>query len=221
MHLIDLPDWARDRGRRSRNFGQVNRAQTALVVVDLQKAFTAPHLPMAARMTDEIIPACNPLIDAAREAGIRIVFLRHTYSDAPDKALPSWQILSPRRARLYEDLRPESAGHDLSERLHYQAGDMVVDKYRMSAFVEGSSKLDAQLRAEAIDTLIICGAITNGCCEATARDAMMMGYRILFAEEATGTRTDEEHNASLLNLALLVADVRPNADLISIMQAAG
>lgn len=220
MHRIDLPDWARERGRRSRHFGQVNRAQTALVVVDLQKAFTAPHLPMAEKIVSEIIPACNELIDAARDAGIRIVFLRHTYSDAPDKALPPWQIVSPRRAQLHEDLRLEASGHELSEHLHFQSGDKQVKKYRMSAFIEGSSDLNTQLLADGVDTLIICGAITNGCCEATARDAMMMGYRILFAEEATGTRTDEEHNAALLNLALLVADVRPNSDLISIMQAA-
>jgi len=46
----------------------------------------------------------------------------------------------------------------------------------------------------------VTGTLTNCCCESTARDAIALDYQVLFASDATAALTDEEHNASLLNL---------------------
>ena len=73
----------------------------------------------------------------------------------------------------------------------------IVDKARFSAFIPGTCNLDELLRARGIDTLIITGCLTNGCCESTARTGMENGYRVLFVADGTAAVTDQEHNATL------------------------
>jgi ureidoacrylate peracid hydrolase len=57
---------------------------------------------------------------------------------------------------------------------------LVVNKRRFGAFVPGSSDLHARLQERGIDTLIISGTVTQVCCDSTARDAMMMNYKVFF-----------------------------------------
>jgi len=42
-----------------------------------------------------------------------------------------------------------------------------------------------RLRSRGIETLLITGTLTNVCCESTARDAMMLDYRIIMWLTAT------------------------------------
>ncbi len=55
--------------------------------------------------------------------------------------------------------------------------------------------------------MIITGTVTNVCCESTARDAMMMNYKVVFVSDGNAAFTDAEHNATLGNMAMLFADV--------------
>ena len=80
-------------------------------------------------------------------------------------------------------------------------------KRRSSAFTPGASDLHERLQASGRDTLIITGTLTNVCCEATARDAMLMNYNTLFVADANGARSDEEHTATLVNMMQFFADV--------------
>ena len=85
--------------------------------------------------------------------------------------------------------------------------DLVVRKRRFGAFAPGASDLDALLRARGIDTLIITGTATNVCCESTARDAMMLNYKVFFIEDGNATFGDVEHNATLSAMAHIFCDV--------------
>ena len=72
--------------------------------------------------------------------------------------------------------------HRLDAGLNVQPGDLTADKTRFSAVIQGSIDLDATLRARGIDTVVIAGTLTNRCCESTARDAMMIGYKVILVE---------------------------------------
>ncbi len=91
---------------------------------------------------------------------------------------------------------------------------MVLEKTRFSAFIQGSSSLDEQLRGAGIETVIITGTVINTCCESTARDAMMLNYKTVFVSDANACRTDEEHNASLGNIMQIFGDVASTDDVI-------
>jgi ureidoacrylate peracid hydrolase len=92
---------------------------------------------------------------------------------------------------------------------------MVIEKRRFSALIQGSSDLDRRLREMGIDTVVIMGVVTNSCCECTARDAMMLNYKTVFASDGNGARTDDEHNATLGNILRLFGDVATTDEIIA------
>jgi nicotinamidase-related amidase len=112
---------------------------------------------------------------------------------------------------------PGDFGHALYPDLNVLPGDLTVRKTRFSALVQGASDLDAILRTRGIDTLIIVGTATNVCCESTARDAMMLNYKVFFVSDANACRTDEEHNATLAIMMIMFADVRSTDEMIALL----
>jgi ureidoacrylate peracid hydrolase len=83
--------------------------------------------------------------------------------------------------------------------------------------IPGTCDLDARLKARGIDTLIITGTLTNCCCESTARDALQMGYGVIFVSDGNATITDEEHNATLLSMSAIFADVMDTERLVALI----
>jgi ureidoacrylate peracid hydrolase len=77
--------------------------------------------------------------------------------------------------------------------------------------------MDAQLKARGIDTLIITGTLTNCCCESTARDALQMGYNVIFLTDANAALGDEEHNATLMSMTAMFADVMDSNRLVQLI----
>jgi ureidoacrylate peracid hydrolase len=71
------------------------------------------------------------------------------------------------------------------------------------------------LQARGIRTLIISGTMTNCCCESTARDAMQYGYDVVFVADTNATLTALEQETTLMNLALLFAEVVPAAGVLA------
>lgn len=215
MHAVNLPDWARD---RSVTFSYIDPARTALLVIDLQNAFLEPDgcLPIATGR--DVVPNVNRLTKGFRDAGSFIVFIRHTISDDPR------YVLNPERKPDNfpksddANLREGHRDHGLYGGLDVQAGDLVINKHRYSAMLPNSSELHEILGKRGIDTIVVCGAATNVCCESTARDAAMLDYRVFFAEDATATLNDELHNAALLNLCILFADVRSTDGVLALLQ---
>jgi ureidoacrylate peracid hydrolase len=90
-------------------------------------------------------------------------------------------------------------------------------KRRFGAFVPGSSDLHARLHERGIDTLIISGTLSQVCCEATARDAMMMNYKVFFVTDACATLTDAEHGGTLSAMAHAFCDVRDTQSLLGLI----
>ena len=95
------------------------------------------------------------------------------------------------------------------------ASDLRVKKIKYSAFIAGSSDIDGQLKSRGVDTVLIAGTATNVCCESSARDAMMLDYRVIMLSDANAASTDEEHAATLNNFMLFFGDVMTVDEAIS------
>ena len=93
-------------------------------------------------------------------------------------------------------------------------GDIVTRKSRFSAFIQGASDLHDRLRARGIENLLVCGTATNMCCESSARDAMMIGYRAVMVLDGNAARFDEDHLAGLTSFWQSFGDVRTTDDVI-------
>ena len=87
------------------------------------------------------------------------------------------------------------------------AGDISLFKNRYSALIQGSSDLQKVLDDRGISNLLITGTKTNVCCEATARDAMMLDYNTVMISDATAALSDDEHRATLETFIQQFGDV--------------
>jgi ureidoacrylate peracid hydrolase len=208
---IPGPVLERVRARRGRVtvFERLDAKKTALLVIDLQNAFVMPGMPLAMQSALEIIPNVNRLADAVRSHGGKIVWIKMTHAPTDNRWTVYFDsILSRQQAELEESaLTRGTPGHELHADLDIHDTDMVMEKTRFSAFIHGSSMLDEFLRVHGLDTLLITGAVTNSCCEATARDGMMLNYKIVFVSDANAAHTQEEHNATLSNMIRIFGDV--------------
>jgi ureidoacrylate peracid hydrolase len=70
-----------------------------------------------------------------------------------------------------------------------------------------------------VDTVLITGTLTNVCCEASARDAMMAGFKTVMVSDANAARSDAEHLAALVTLAQFFADVRSTDEVLGMLVA--
>lgn len=217
MHRIELPAHLLDGTRPCFRFDRPDPGKTALLVIDLQVAFVDEGQPYASQNARDVMPKVNAIIAAARKSGALVVFTRASTSDDPRFVRPDWFDQSPAYGPLAALLREDRPGHALSAGLDRAPDDLVIDKYRSSAMLPQSCDLAERLRTRGIDTLIIVGAITNYCCENTARDACQMDFKVFFITDATAAMTDAEHNASLGSVGGH-ADLRTTAEMLELLE---
>ena len=225
MHQIRISPEARDYARAQRGgaehmFGTIDLARTAHVVIDMQNGFMEPGAPVEVPCAREIVPAINAISRAVRQAGGTNVFLQMTADEASKQSWSNWfrYFHTPGSTAGFKDTFGRGAHYwTLWPTLDVQERDLKVDKTRFGAFVPGASDLHEVLQARGIDTLIVTGTLSNCCCESTARDAMQMNYKIIFVSDANAAVTDAAHNATLDNMCMLFADVRPAGEVLKVI----
>jgi ureidoacrylate peracid hydrolase len=217
----DVVRRATERRGKLRVFDSLVSRRTAHIVVDLQNGFMAPGQVAEIATAREIVPNVNRISAAVREAGGLVAYIQNTFDDV---AVRTWSTFfehfcSPaRRQRMIDTFAPGAFGHAIWPGLEVLPQDLKVQKRRFGAFAPGSSDLHEILQQRGIDTLIITGTATQVCCESTARDAMMLNYKVFFVSDANACRTDEEHNATLAILLIMFADVRSTDEMIALLQ---
>jgi ureidoacrylate peracid hydrolase len=226
MHTIRLsPETVarvmKRRGGKMHAIERLNPAKAALIVIDMQNVWVKEGMPAYTPYCRPIVPNINRLAAAMRAAGGTVWWVRAIYGDdAPNTWSAYMEFLSPEfLGDMLGALTEGNEGAELWHELDICSGDQHVIKRRFSALIQGSSDLDARLRAAGIDTLIITGTATNICCESTARDAFMLNYRTLVVSDGNATTSDEAHNASLNALFNRFADVF-NTDEVTALLAA-
>ncbi len=224
MHRIAIPQWIIDRVKQIRGsehcFEAFDPARTALLVVDMQNAFMKPGVGHAVcEPAQEIVPNINRLARAVRAVGGTVVWIKALYRDETLKSWSvSYEMAGPKGTRRrVEALTHGTEGYALWPELEVLPQDLHVDKTRFSAFLQGSSNLEAVLRERGIDTVLVTGTVTNVCCESTARDAMMCNFRTIMVTDANAAVTDEEHNAALTAFYFMFGDIMSTDMLIDLL----
>jgi ureidoacrylate peracid hydrolase len=185
--------------------------KTALLVIDMQNYFMAPGQQFETPAARAVVPNVNRLAAALRRAGGLVVWVQN----AADAAWGSYaERYRPEQwARRIGALTPGDFGYALWPDLEVRPEDERVVKTRFSPFIAGSSDLEARLRRRGVDTLIIAGVATNICCETTARDAMMRGFRTLMVADGCAAPNDAEHAAALDAFYLYFGDVQTTEEV--------
>jgi ureidoacrylate peracid hydrolase len=205
-------------------FAELQPAKTALVVIDLQHAFMNEAVGHAVcPAARAIVPAVNRLAAALRRAGGGVFWVRMTHDD---DCLAAWSVAfamstPAMREKRIAALTAGTLGHALWPELDVKPEDEIVDKYRYSGFLPGTSELPQRLRARGFDTLLITGTVTNVCCESSARDASMCNFRTIMVSDGNAAMTRAEHDASLTAFYATFGDVMDTATLIAALARAG
>ena len=221
MHRIELPEWAESRGRALNHFPALEAGRTALVNIDMQNAFVAEDQIYGNPHARDIVKAVNALSSAMRGIGAPVIWTRQTHTFDPPFAPPAWHYDASNAdvAAGMAALASGASGHELYPAMQVAPDDIVIDKCRYGAFSCPAGRLHDVLRGRGITMLVVTGTLTNVCCESTAREAYMRGYKVIAVSDAMAAATDEEHNAALLNLRLNFADVRRTGEMLSLISA--
>ena len=156
----------------------------ALLVIDMQNYFHS--------MAKPIISDLSTTIRLCRQADIPVIFTRHRHKSASDYGmLGEWW-----NGDLILDGTAEA---ELIDELDRRSDDLVVEKNTYSAF--RNTRLEEKLSEMGVEEVIVTGVMTNLCCETTARDAFIRGFRVFFSTDATATTNAELHEATLKNMA--------------------
>ena len=107
-------------------------------------------------------------MEHAEKNNITVIVIQHTVptEDAPvfKKGTREWEIHDDIKNRKY---------------------DYIIEKNFPGSFT--GTNLEEILKEKEIDTVTICGYMTQMCCDTTARQAMHLGYNVEFLSDATGT----------------------------------
>ncbi|MGI5472418.1 isochorismatase family protein [Streptomyces sp. CA-132043] len=200
-----------DRAYERAGFGAPVRrgGRPALVVVDLTRGFTEDAFPSGADLTD-VVGATGQLIEAARPAGVPVVFTAIAYTPA-EAAGDSVTWLQ--KAQGMRTLRAGSEAVAVDPRLPRRPEDHLIVKKGASAFF--GTSLAATLTALGCDTVVLCGATTSGCVRATAVDAVQSGFPVLVPRECVGDRAPGPHEANLFDIQAKYGDVIGLADALA------
>ena len=194
--------------------------QTALLVIDMQDTFCAPGSPAEVPVSREIVEPINDLTRRLRPLGAKVIWVLHANTRSGDRS--DWEMFFDHivaddvKLRTIDSLLPGRQA--VWSGLEQGNGDVTVFKNRYSALIHDSSQLEPMLRNFGIDTLLIAGTKTNICCEATARDAMMLDFRSVIVSDCCAALSDDEHLATLETFIQQFGDVMTADEVIGRMK---
>jgi ureidoacrylate peracid hydrolase len=220
MHKVTVRQEIVDRvlARRGRYhwFEELDPRRTALVVIDMQELFCAPGAAAEVAGSRDIVPPINELSGELRKLGVPVIWVMHANARAAGRS--DWELFfnyvvaDKVRQRTLESLEP--GRQKVWSGLTVGPDDVTVIKNRYSALVSGSSGLERLLRNLGVDTVLIAGTKTNVCCEATARDAMMLDFKVVMVSDCCAALSDDEHRSALENIIQQFGDVMTGDEVL-------
>lgn len=192
----------------------ITPSRTALLLIDMQADFARPDgglghdgmdmtAPLAAVKQAEILTA------AARKAGVACIFVRLITREQDET-----QFLREWKTRRGSDGPPLCReGTPGAAFVGPQPGprELVFSKKRYDAFV--GTGLDAALRGQGIDTLVVAGLTTECCIDSSVREAFERDYHVFVVQDATACYQPALHEAALRALKLNCATLASTAEI--------
>lgn len=195
---------------------EINPLTSALLIIDMQEYFIHPESPFSRTLSHRmpglldyfherartvVEPALCCLLERFRAHGLAVMYttVASELSDGRDLA-PRFQRSNAVARQLVgaAHFPPRTdAWARIVDALTPRPNELILNKTTFSAFA--STGLERTLRHLGMETLVIGGVATNVCVEATARDAVDLGYQVILVEDACATYSPESHEATLVN----------------------
>lgn len=212
---------------------EIDVSKTAVLVVDMQNAFVRrggyfDMIGFDISATLKIIEPCQEIVRAAREKGIKIIYLQMGYSpDLSDSGGPNSPAWHKSRGLALIRQRPElkdklyiygTWGANIIEELEPQQGDIVIRKQKYDGFI--GTNLDIVLRTYGVKHLLFIGTATNICVESTLRHAFSLQYfPILVSDAVSQMGTSSTQEATIFNVRSTFGWVTTSENLLKAIRA--
>jgi len=154
-------------------------SNSVLIIVDAQREYVDGALSLAG--VDAAIIETAKLLARARKSGTPVIHIVHKGKGA-----------------LFN---PEGKFFEIVASLHPQAGEIIIEKMRVSAFAD--TKLEEMIQRTGKKSLIIVGFMTHNCVSSTVRAARDLGYAPTIVAAATATRDLPDGKGGVVSAATL------------------
>ncbi|MBK4737153.1 cysteine hydrolase family protein [Noviherbaspirillum pedocola] len=204
----------------------------ALIVIDMQRDFCSPggyaaHAGLDVARLSSVIGNIARLIDAARAAGMPVIYTREGHlpdlSDCtPAKLHRSRAAGAPigQQGPLGRLLVRGEIGHDIIDELAPEPGDIVIDKPGYGAFHR--TDLEAVLQRLGVKSLLLCGVTLEVCVHSSLREAVDRGYRCITIGDACAAGDPALQEPALLMISVeggIFGAVANTEDALRMMRA--
>ena len=205
---------------------QVAPGHTALIVIDPQEDFVgnggygAVCLGWDVSRMQAAMRRLNEFIKRARQAGVMVIWVRTTYASemlTPNVKASWWhmtggkQVSAENRPRLTLVKEGTEGAGWWSEMIEPLPNEYVITKWNFDTFEDTS--LDLLLKSTGIKTLLMTGVQANVCVETTTRHAFVKGYYVVFVSDCTDTTSQQEYDATILNVRTRFALVASSSEV--------
>jgi len=176
----------------------------ALIVIDIQaETFydrTEEAIPTMPDYAERMLRT-RTVIDKAREKGIPVIFIQEVHR--PDLVDFGRELDGSEDIHCIET----NPGTDIAvEEMGFLPNDYLIKKRRYSAFF--GTDFEILLRGLNIDTLLLCGGLTDVCVHYTFVDGHQSDYFCRVIEDCVAGSSEDAHEASLRAMEYLQSGAR-------------
>ncbi|CAN8095924.1 unnamed protein product [Discula destructiva] len=195
----------------------VAHPQTALLVVDMQRVFEP--------MTATALPNIEKLVAHFQAASAPALFTQHSHSQEESTTVPSPNQLvrkwNPDGSIAYgsDDWKLQDAMVECLHSKKHCPPPRLVHKNTYDAFIN----TDLALILEEMGTrrTVVCGVMTDCCCDTTAKSAFNRGFETWLVSDACGSANEAQHQAGLKGFGYAFGDVLTTEEALKELRARG
>jgi nicotinamidase-related amidase len=142
--------------------------RAGILMIDVQREYFAEGGPLRIPDGPVVLAKLRQLVDAAREAHIPVIHVRHEEAPGAPVFAPDGPLVE-----TMPDVEPRGL-------------EPVVVKHAPGSFT--NTELADSLGQFGVRRLVIAGFMTHMCCDTTARQASERGFDVIFLTDGTATR---------------------------------
>jgi nicotinamidase-related amidase len=175
----------------------------ALLVIDVQNEYFTGKLPVS--YPENSLSKIINIMEVACESKIPVILVQHSAPQKDSrtfvKGTNEWELHDEIKVRKY---------------------DYLIEKSLPGSFTNTS--LESILRDNEVETVVICGYMSQMCCDTTSRQAVHLGFSVEFLSDATGTldisnyagnvKAEELHRSVLVTQAMRFSKVTSSDEWI-------
>lgn len=180
--------------------------KTALLIIDMQEVFKAivgPPLPNIQVLSTFFSNSSRP-----------VILTQHGHTE--DELIPPITNQLIRMEGPGNVIMKGTKDWELIPEVWKLSKDFpITAKNTYDAFMR--TDLDDLLKKEGVERLLVCGVMTDVCCQTTAVSAFVRGYETWLISDACGTDTAEQHERALKGVEFLIAKVYTAAEAIAML----